>query len=146
MKWISTARWRYISTLKKFSALCWGQIATVVVLILLILPLFLLFDFFFSCELTVRPVLNWDVFLPKVKVTKTFSLDIFYCNSIKPIKFSEVKLHLCVGYYCIASIHQVCTNYTPAHIYKLSHSSKVWLLFSLVWLITLKRNHWHQLF
>lgn len=86
---------------KTFSALCWGQIATTVELILLFsLSLFWSWFTLLSCELSVCPVLNWSAFLLKERVTKIFFcfLNIFYCNSIKPIKkINEVKLDWCVG-------------------------------------------------
>lgn len=78
VRWISTARWGYISppcppthTHQKVLCFVIRSMATAVELILLILLLFLLWVLFFpSCELTVRPVLNC-AFLPKEKVTKT---------------------------------------------------------------------------
>lgn len=100
---------------KTFSALCWGQIATTVELILLFsLSLFWSWFSLLSCELSVCPVLNWSAFLLKERVTKIFFcfLNIFYCNSIKPIKKNQWSKARLVCWLFLHNIHQLCTKGT----------------------------------
>lgn len=100
---------------KTFSALCWGQIATTVELILLFsLSLFWSWFSLLSCELSICPVLNWSAFLLKERVTKIFFcfLNIFYCNSIKPIKKNQWSKARLVCWLFLHNIHQLCTKGT----------------------------------
>lgn len=81
---------------------------------------------FFSCELSVCPVLNWSAFLPKERVTKIFFcfLNIFYCNSIKPIKKkknNDVKLDWCVGFFYTTFISFAQMTQSLVSPWKYSH-------------------------
>lgn len=107
VKWISTARWRYISTPPKKGSLlyvksngyCCGIDSLDIAFV------FALSSVFSSLWVDSPSCLKLCFSPKRERDQKSWvSLNVFYCNSVKPIKFNEVKLHCCVGFYCITFV------------------------------------------